>query len=181
MNLFIDLNTSRVSFGSVAGVTIGEEIKIRQAEEVRLQFHRAGVLELIAADDDLYLGIKANKGAAATLAEQSTWTHPGATDGFYTCTLSLNTDNIVALFDTYSTQDKISVPLEITRTPDGGATRRFDDAFVILVRSVFTGTETSPSAGPYQVTLVLNGASSAYEAFENGVSKGFIQLFTTAP
>jgi hypothetical protein len=181
MNLFIDLNTNRVTFGSIAGVASGEEVKIRQTEDVRLQFHRSGVLELIGASDALYLGLKADRGAAATLAEQSTWSHPGSTAGFYTCALSLNTTNIVALFDTYSTQDKISVPLEITRTPSGGATRRYDDVFVTLVRSVFTGTEIQPTAGPYQVTLILNGAGSAYEAFENGVSKGFIHLFTTAP
>lgn len=181
MLLFIDLNTRRMTFGSVAGAVSGEEIKIRQTDEVRLQFHRNGVLELIDTDDDLYIGLKASRMASLTLAEQGTWTHASTTADFYKCALSLNTDNIISLFGANPTKDKITVFVELIRTPDGEEARRTDDAWITLVRSTFTGTETEPSPGPTRTTFVLNAEENALEVFINGVSKKWLHLVDNEP
>lgn len=146
MDIFINLNSKKVEFGSIGGLDSGELVKIRQTEDLRLCFHRDGTPELISASDALFVGLKRTKASTDTLASQSTWTHPGAATGFYTGSLNLNTTQITDdLFDVSGAADQYTVLLEITRTPSGGEPRRYDDASLTLVRSTFTGGEGTPT------------------------------------
>ena len=160
MDIFVDLNSKVVEFGAI-GSTDRQLVKIRQTEEIRLKFHRGGVVELITASDAIFLGIKATKDATDTLAQVTTWSHPGATTGWYTASLDLNTTEIVDdIFVADATLDTLNVLLEVTRTPSGGTIRRYDDAEFSLVRSIFTGDEGTPSSADDAAGLTwlaLNG------------------------
>lgn len=154
MDIWIDLNTKAVEFGSI-GSTEPQKVKIRQTEDLRVKFHRGGVPELITVSDDLFIGIKQTKASADTLASTSTWTHPGAVTGFYTASIDLNTTQITTdLFDAEGeTRDDVEVYVEITRTPSGGSPRRYDDSRLSLVRSIFTGDEGTPTDADLAASL----------------------------
>ena len=154
MDIWIDLNTKAVEFGSI-GNTEKQLVKIRQTEDIRLKFHRGGVVELITASDALFIGLKQTKDSADTLASQSTWSHAASTAAFYTCALDLNTSQITTdIFDVADSADELEVWVEITRTPSGGTVRRYDDARITLTRSTFTGDEGTPSDADAAASLI---------------------------
>lgn len=161
MDIFVDLNSKVVSLGAIGGETDKQLVKIRQTEDIRLKFHRAGTAELITASDAIFIGIKQTKASVVTLAQQTTWSHPGAATGWYTASLDLNTSEITDdLFDaTDATFDTLECFLEITRTPSGGAVRRYDDAAITLQRSTFTGDEGAPTSADASAGLVWLAAN----------------------
>jgi len=159
MDIWIDLNTKAVEFGSI-GSTEQQKVKIRQTEDIRLKFHRGGVAELISASDALFIGLKQTKASSVTLASETSWTHPGAVTGYYTCSLNLNTTQITDdIFEVTGAADELEVFVEITRTPSGGTVRRYDDATIKLVQSTFNGDEGTPSDADLAASLIWLAAN----------------------
>lgn len=181
MDIFIDTQTRQVWL-SAQGATDAQKIKIRQTEDIRLQFLTDGSPIRQAETDTIFLGLRLSRGSGDTLASTDEFTRPGADTGYYTAALDLNTTEITTdLFDADGeTRDEIEVLLEIKRTPTSGGARIYDDPTqkLILVRSVFTGTEGTPTTASPVYTFAINAEEDAVEAFKNGVSLGFLLLST---
>lgn len=147
MDIFFDLNSKGVWFGAIGSEDI-QKVKIRQFEDIRLQFVRGSTPERLEASATISLRLKLTKEAATTLASCSSWTRPAADSGYYTGTMSLNTTQITtSLFDLTANAetDEFTVFFELEWAPaaDATAVRKSDDASIVLVRSVVTGTESA--------------------------------------
>ena len=158
MDIFFDLNSKSLWFGSI-GSADTQKVKIRQFEDLRVQFVRGTVPELLEVSATVSIRLKLTKEATTTLASTSTFTRPAASTGYYTGTLSLNTTQITTdLFDATANDDvdEMTALVEMEWAPAADATqvRKSDDAEIILVRSVVTGTESAPTEADSSASLV---------------------------
>jgi len=147
MDIFFDLNSKALWVGAI-GSTETQKVKIRQYEDLRVQFVRGTVPELLEVSATVSIRLKLTKEAATTLASTSTFSRPAASTGYYTGTLSLNTTQITTdLFDLAANEDtdefEALVEMEWAPAADATAVRKCDDASIVLARSVVTGTESA--------------------------------------
>jgi hypothetical protein len=113
MDFLFDLATNQLTpFGA-------EEISLkwRSREPVRIQFTRAGTLELLASGYGLALYL-AKEGDL--LAEVTDWTAPGTVSGWYEGTLILHTAALTAAFEE-ETVTKITSSIELHKWASGQA------------------------------------------------------------
>lgn len=157
MDIYFDLNSKAVTFGSVNGGAEREKVKIRQFEDLRVKFVRGGAAELLEVGASISVRLKLVKESAVTLTSCSSFTRPASTDGWYAGTMSLNTTQITAdLFDaTGATFGEKEVFFEMEWAPAAAPTqvRKSDDAKLNLVRSVVTGTESAATDASASIAL----------------------------
>lgn len=157
MDVYYDLNTKVLWFGAV-GSTEKQRVKIRQFEDLRIQFVRGTTPELLEVSATVSIKLKLAKEAAVTLTSTATFTRPAAATGYYTGTLSINTTQITTdLFDAaaYDDDDEIEALVELEWAPaaDATAVRKSDDASIWMVRSVITGSESAATDVTAQTAL----------------------------
>lgn len=98
MRFYWDLDTDAVTttLGNLHHLPTSVRIKGGQHLPVELQFHRRGTPERLAEDTEILLGVKlAGKFEDSYLTSTATWTRPDSDAGFYTATLSTNTEPIL--------------------------------------------------------------------------------------
>lgn len=121
LTLYYDLARDIVSLTKAANAPEVTEIKGKLGDRftLALHTHRAGTSELLPTGSVLVAAAKPEadyQGVAIVLVESDDWTVPSDETGNYTAVVTLNTDELRALFTT--SEDSENAHFEISHRPD---------------------------------------------------------------